>query len=102
MMTTDKEAAKKRTAMLADLRKQNRDQVTQAQAMLKEQTAVRKNLSRVMQGEPKTISEIAAAAELPPHDVLWHVTAMKKYGQVVEDGLDDDYEYYLYRLAKEA
>ena len=101
-MTTDKEAAKKRTAMLADLRKQNRDQVTQAQAMLKEQTAVRKNLSRVMQGEPKTISEIAAAAELPPHDVLWHVTAMKKYGQVVEDGLDDDYEYYLYRLAKEA
>ena len=102
MMTTDKEAAKKRTAMLADLRKQNRDQVTQAQAMLKEQTAVRKNLSRVMQGEPKTISEIAAAAELPPHDVLWHITAMKKYGQVVEDGLDDDYEYYLYRLAKEA
>ena len=101
-MTTDKEAAKKRTAMLADLRKQNRDKVTQAQAMLKEQTAVRKNLSRVMQGEPKTISEIAAAAELPPHDVLWHVTAMKKYGQVVEDGLDDDYEYYLYRLAKEA
>jgi hypothetical protein len=102
MMTTDKEAAKKQTAMLAELRKQNREKVTQAQAMLKEQTAVRKNLSRVLQGEPKTISEIAEAAELLPNDVLWHVTAMKKYGEVVEDGMDEDFEYYLYRLAKEA
>jgi hypothetical protein len=102
MMTTDKEAAQKRTAMLADLRKQNREKVEVAQAMLKEQQVTRKAISRVIQGTPKSVPEIAAATELPPHEVLWHITAMKKYGEVVEDGLDDDFEYYLYRLAKEA
>lgn len=102
MMTTEKEAAQKRTALLADLRKQNRGKVEIAQAMLKEQQAVRKTISKVIQGTAKSVPEIAAATELPPHEVLWHITAMKKYGEVVEDGLDDDYEYFLYRLVKES
>jgi hypothetical protein len=101
MTTTEKEAAHKRTAMLADLRKERREKVEQAQALLKEQQAVRKTLSRVLQGEPRSIPDIAVATSLPPHEVLWHITAMKKYGEVVEDGMDDDFTYYLYRLAKE-
>ncbi|MFC1936727.1 hypothetical protein ACFLYP_03580 [Chloroflexota bacterium] len=101
MMTIDKEAAKERTAMLAELRKQNRDKVNIAQAMLKEQQAARKALSRVLQGEPKSVLEIAAAADIPASEVLWHVTAMKKYGEVVETGMDEDFEYYLYQIAKE-
>jgi hypothetical protein len=101
MTITDKEAAHKRTAMLADLRKERREKVEQAQALLKEQQAVRKTLSRVLQGEPRSIPDIAVATNLPPHEVLWHITAMKKYGEVVEDGMDDDFAYYLYRLAKE-
>lgn len=102
MTTTDKEAAHKRTAMLADLRKERREKVEQAQALLKEQQAARKTLSRVLQGEPRSIPDIAVATNLPPHEVLWHITAMKKYGEVIEDGMDDDFTYYLYRLAKEA
>jgi DNA-directed RNA polymerase specialized sigma subunit len=102
MMTTDKEATQKRTAMLAELRKERREKVERAQALLKEQQAVRKTLSRVLQGQPRSVPEIAAATGLPPHEVLWHITAMKKYGEVVDDGMDDDFEYYLYRLAKEA
>lgn len=101
MTITDKEAAQKRTAMLADLRKERREKVERAQALLKEQQAVRKTLSRVLQGEPRSIPSIATATNLPPHEVLWHITAMKKYGEVVEDGMDDDFAYYLYRLAKE-
>lgn len=101
MTITDKEAAHKRTAMLADLRKSRREKVEQAQALLKEQQGVRKTLSRVLQGEPRSIPDIAVATNLPPHEVLWHITAMKKYGEVVEDGMDDDFAYYLYRLAKE-
>lgn len=101
MTTTEKEAAKKRTAMLADLRKERREKVERVQAYLKEQQAVRKTLSRVLQGEPRSIPDIAAATGIPPQDVLWHITAMKKYGDVIEDGMDDDFAYYLYRLAKE-
>lgn len=102
MMTTEKDAAQKRTALLADLRKQNREKVEIAQAKLKEQQAVRKTISKVIQGAAKSVPEIAATTELPPHEVLWHITAMKKYGEVVEDGLNDDYEYFLYRLVKES
>jgi DNA-directed RNA polymerase specialized sigma subunit len=101
-MTTAKEAVKKRTAILAELRKKNEDKVKIAQALLKEQRAARRTLKEVMQGESKSIPEIAEAAGMPAHEVLWHVTAMKKYGEVVEDGTDDDDEYFLYRLAKEA
>ena len=101
-MTTTKEAAKKRTAILAELRKQNEDKVKIAQALLKEQRAARKTLKKVMEGKSMTVPEIAEATGMPSHEVLWHVTAMKKYGEVVEDGTDDDFEYFLYRLAKEA
>jgi len=100
-MTTidDKEAARKRIAMLADLRKERLEKVEYAQALLKEQQAVRKTLNQALEGEPKSIPALAAATQLSPHEVLWHITAMKKYGKVVEDGTDND--YYLYRLAKE-
>lgn len=102
MTTIDKEAKRERTKMLADLRKENRDLVEQNQAALKEQQAIRKTLRRGLQGEPRSIPEIAKNSGLPAHEVLWHVNAMKKYGEVIEDGMDDDFEYYLYRLAKEA
>ena len=88
--------------MLAGLREQHRESVKTAQVLLKEQKAARKAISRVIQGTPKSVPQIAEATEMPPHEVLWYVAAMKKYGQIAEDGLDEDYEYYLYRLAKEA
>ena len=99
---TTKDEAKKRTKMLADLRVQHREQVKQAQGLLKEQQALRKSLKRALHGEPKTVPQLAEATGIPAHDVLWHVAAMKKYGEVVESGMNEDYEYYLYGLAKEA
>ena len=99
---TAKEEAKKRTEMLAALRNQHRDRVKQTQALLKEQQTIRKALSRAMQAGPRTVPQLAEATGLPAHEVLWHVTAMKKYGLVAEAGLNEDYEYYLYGLAKKA
>ena len=101
MSTNNREQAKKRNEMLADLRKQRREEVDHAQALLKEQQGIRKTIGRTLQGEPKTIPQIAQNTGIPPHEVLWHIAAMKKYGQVVENGLDEDYEYYLYGLTKE-
>ena len=102
MTTNAKEEAKKRTKMLADLRKQHSERVKQAQGLLKEQQGLRKTLRRAMHGEPKTVPQLAEATGIPAHEVLWHVAAMKKYGDVAEAGMDEDYEYYLYSLAKEA
>ncbi len=102
MTAKKRDKAKKQTEMLAALRKQHSDQVKQAQALLKEQQAVRKTLRGAMKAGPRTVPQLAEATGLPAHEVLWQVTAMKKYGLVIEEGLNEDYEYYLYALSKEA
>jgi predicted Rossmann fold nucleotide-binding protein DprA/Smf involved in DNA uptake len=97
-----KEEAKKRTEMLAGLRKQHSERVKIAQGMLKEQKAVRKTLMRAMRGGPHSVPQLAEDSDLPADEVLWHIASMKKYGEVAEVGLDEDYEYYMYILEKEA
>jgi predicted transcriptional regulator len=52
-----------------------------------------------MKGGPKTVPEIAQAAQLPSDQVLWHVMAMKKYDLVREIGMEG--EYYQYQLTEE-
>ena len=41
---------------------------------------------------------MAALSGLPAGEVLWHITAMKKYGLVVETGMCG--EYYLYQMLR--
>ena len=101
MTEKTKEQRKKQNEMLANLRKERNEKVKEAQAMLKEQMNIRKQISVVLQGEAKTIPQISEETNLPSDQVLWYIAAMKKYGNVVEAGLDDDYEFYLYSLAKE-
>jgi predicted transcriptional regulator len=97
-VSTDKEEAKKRTEMLSALRQEHQDSVQRAQALLKEQQAVRKVLRQAMKGAAHTIPELAEATGLPADQVLWHVSTMKRYDLVVEAGMDENGEYYLYSL----
>ena len=94
----NKEDAKKRTEMLKQLREQYDEGVKATQALLKETNNVRKLLRQAMKAAPRTVPEMAAETSLPANEVLWHVIAMKKYGQVAETGLDG--YYYRYTLAE--
>lgn len=93
-----KEEAKKRTEMLKQLREQHDEGVKATQALLKEMNNTRKLLRQAMKTEPRTVPEMATETGLPANEVLWHVIAMKKYGQVAETGLDG--YYYRYTLAE--
>jgi predicted Rossmann fold nucleotide-binding protein DprA/Smf involved in DNA uptake len=93
-----KEEAKKRTEMLKQLREQHDEGVKATQALLKEMNNTRKLLRQAIKAAPRTVPEIAAETGLPANEVLWHVIAMKKYGQVAETGLDG--YYYRYTLAE--
>jgi len=103
---SEKEDAKERAAFLAGLREQNADSVARTQVLVKEQNALRKQLRKALRKQlrkalkegAKSIPELAAATGLPSDQVLWHVTAMKKYDLIVETGMDDSGEYYLYAL----
>ena len=100
-MTTTIEERKKRTEMLVEMRKEHRDAVQKAQELLKAQQSARKTLERALTGGPHSVPQLAQAVNMPAHEVLWHVAAMKKYGIVAEAGTDESGDYYLYRLTKE-
>ncbi len=100
-MTTNEEK-KKRTEMLVEMRKEHRDSVQKAQELLKAQQSARKELERALTRGPHSVPQLAQAVNMPAHEVLWHIAAMKKYGIVAEAGTDESGDYYLYRLTKEA
>ena len=56
----------------------------------KRKAAVRKALK----DGPMTVPQVAEATGFDPKDVLWTLTAMRKYGQAVEAGTDGDYPTY--------
>jgi predicted transcriptional regulator len=93
-----KEEAKKRAILLKRLREEHQETVTRTQALLKEQKAIRRQICQPMRETPRAVPELAEMTGLPAGQILWHVTAMKKYGLVVENGMCG--EYYLYEMAE--
>ena len=68
-------------------------------ALHKEQREIRKKLVETLKDGPKTVPEIVGITGLQAHHVLFFITGMKKYGQVVEE---EEYEgYYKYALKQE-
>lgn len=60
----------------------------------KELLAARKEIARLLTAQPATVPQLAEALKMPSHEVLWHVTGMRKYGKVTEAGEDGDYPLY--------
>jgi predicted transcriptional regulator len=96
---SEKSTAKKRTQLLKQLREQHAATVAKTQERLKAHNAIRKEIRQALKEGPKTVPDVAAATNLPSHQVLWHITAMRKYDLVEEGEMDG--EYYQYRLPQE-
>lgn len=56
--------------------------------------AARTAIKRTLAAGPLTVPEIAQAAGLSTRTTLWTITAMRKYGAVVEDSTDGSYVRY--------
>ena len=91
---------KERTAQLKRMREEHQASVERTKALLKDQKAIRRQLCQQLRTGPKIVPELAATTGLPSHEVLWHITAMKKYDRVKEEGQCG--EYYQYALIEEA
>ena len=96
---SDREAAKKQAQLLKELREEHQETVARTQALLKEQGKIEREILKLIKEESKTVPTIASELELPTDRVLWFLTALKKYDQVVEDGMDG--EYVLYKRREE-
>ena len=96
---SDREEKKKRAQVLKELRTKHQTTVDRTQALLKEQGKIERDILKLITEESKTVPTIASELELPTHRVLWFLTALKKYDQVLEDGMDG--EYVLYKRREE-
>jgi predicted transcriptional regulator len=83
-----------RGEMLKQLREQHAETVARTQALYKEQRRIQQEICKIIRDTPKTVPDVATATGLPSHEVLWHLTAMKKYGIVAETGMCGDYPLY--------
>jgi predicted transcriptional regulator len=92
-MTKDK-TTQSRGEMLKQLREVHAETVERTQAFFKEQKHIQQEIWKVIRENPKTVLEVAAATGIATHEVLWHLTAMKKYRMVVETGMCGDYPLY--------
>ena len=95
----DREEKNKRAQVLKELRAKHQGTVDRTQALLKEQGKIERDILKLIKEESKTVPTIASELEMPTHRVLWFLTALKKYDQVLEDGMDG--EYVLYKRREE-
>ena len=85
--------------LLKRLREQHKASVQRTTRLIREQNTIRKAIRKAMKDGPRTVPELAGATELPAPEVLWHITAMRKRGQVVETGMSG--AYFQYQLSSE-
>lgn len=62
----------------------------------REQRKIRKDILETLKEGSKTVPEIANQTGLQSHLVLWYITGMKKYGQIIE--AEECEGYYKYAL----
>ena len=79
---------------LALLRERKGGMSDELKEYFKEQQSIRKALREVLKGGAKSVPEIAAACGLDKQAVLWHVMAMRRYGEVVEAAEKNGYPLY--------
>jgi len=98
-MMSPKEDARTSATILKALREEHQETVARAQALVKENNAIQRKLLKAFGEETRTIPQLAEETGIPAQDVLWHITALKKYDRIIEVGMDG--EYYSYRTSKE-
>ncbi|RPJ77754.1 MAG: hypothetical protein EHM13_15560 [Acidobacteria bacterium] len=59
-----------------------------------ERTRIKKAIRTALGNGPLTVPQIAEACQLPPPRTVWHVMAMRRYGEIVEVGESGDYPLY--------
>jgi hypothetical protein len=92
-VSTMNEPRKKRPI---DVLREKRGGVNEAlKEYVKNQNRIKKLLQNSLKTGPMTIPQLAAQCQVDPSVLLWHLMAMRRYGEVVEGQEQDGYFLYL-------
>jgi hypothetical protein len=83
---------------LKQLRQERKVFIERARKAVKAQNKIIKDIKAQLAGEGATVPAIARALKMKTADVLLYVSALRKYGEVVEGPKDGD--YFKYRMAE--
>jgi predicted Rossmann fold nucleotide-binding protein DprA/Smf involved in DNA uptake len=68
--------------------------------VIRDEHLMRRRVLAALESGPLTIPEIAEAVSCPPHEVMFWVMGMRKYGHVVELREANDEGFYLYQAVE--
>jgi hypothetical protein len=68
--------------------------------VIRDEHLMRRRVFEALEAGPLTIPEIAEAVERPPHEVVFWVMGMRKYGHVAEIKEANDDGFYLYQAVE--
>lgn len=81
---------------LKRLRAERAELVRAATEVSKRQRVVRAAIVAELRKGPATVPALASACGRPSREVMWHIAAMRKYGELVEAAQEGS--YFTYRL----
>jgi predicted transcriptional regulator len=90
---------RQRSEMLKDLRVQHQETVEKTQILLREQKKIHQAICKALKEKEMSVPDLAILLDLPPHDILWHLTALKRYNIIAESEMSG--EYFLYKMAEQ-
>lgn len=90
----DEQLQTKEKSAIAVLRERRGGMSEELKAYYKRFNEVRKLLKTALANGYATVPELSSSTALPADEVLWHVMAMKEYGQVLEGEQRGDYLTY--------
>jgi predicted transcriptional regulator len=86
--------AEKQKTPIQVLRERHGGMSEELKEYFKEQNRVRKLIAGALKDGPKTVPEIARRTGLRSEITMWHVIAMKRYGELSDAGRSGDYFKY--------
>jgi DNA-binding IclR family transcriptional regulator len=85
---------------LKGLREIRKDKIAKVTAMVQRQRREIKAMKAVLKEGGQTIPQLAEKTGLPSSEVFWYLSALKKYGEILEG--EKEGSYFLYKLATKA
>ncbi len=79
---------------LQALREERKNDIERARKSIKENNKVLKAIREQLAAEPATVLQISSALSMDTAQVLLFISALKKYGEVLEGAKDGDYYRY--------
>lgn len=76
-------------------------EIRDVREVIREEMLMREKIAGILRVGPKTVPEIAEVLGCPPHEVMFWVMGMRKYGQVSETELTDEGYYKYGNVTKE-